>query len=175
VCRSGLKRRPPVRTLQPSLLTGTVMPRSTCLLAVATLTATVAIRPLAAQTAADSAGIHEAAMNYIEGWYAGDAALMEKALHPELAKRVVTTDARSGRSQLKSIGAMTLVLRTRAGGGMHTPVEAQTKDYRLLDIFANAAVARITASDWVDFLELAKWNGRWVIVNVLWEYKPKAP
>ena len=100
---------------------------------------------------------------------------MEKALHPELAKRVVTTDTRSGRSQLESIGAMTLILRTRAGGGMHTPVEAQTKDYRLLDIFANAAVARITASDWVDFLELAKWNGRWVIVNVLWEYKPKAP
>jgi hypothetical protein len=135
---------------------------------------TIANRPLTAQTAADSAGIRETAMNYIEGWYAGDAARMEKALHPELAKRVVTTDVRSGRSQLESIGAMTLILRTRAGGGMHTPAEAQTKDFRLLDIFANAAVARVTASDWVDFLELAKWNGRWVIVNVLWEYRPKA-
>src|SRR5690348_2300475 len=124
-----------------------------------------------AQSAADSAGIRAAAMDYIEGWYAGDAARMEKALHPELAKRVVTTDSRSGRSQLESIGAMTLVDRTRAGGGSRTPKERQQKDYTLLDVFNNAAVAKVVASDWIDYLELAKWNSRWVIVNVLWEYK----
>ena len=124
-----------------------------------------------AQSAADSAGIRAAAMDYIEGWYAGDAARMEKALHPELAKRVVTTDSRSGRSQLESIGAMTLVNRTQAGGGSRTPKERQQKDYTLLDVFNNAAVAKVVASDWIDYLELAKWNGRWVIVNVLWEYK----
>jgi hypothetical protein len=124
-----------------------------------------------AQSAADSAGIRAAAMDYIEGWYAGDAARMEKALHPELAKRVVTTDSRSGRSQLESIGAMTLVDRTQAGGGSRTPKERQQKDYTLLDVFNNAAVAKVVASDWIDYLELAKWNGRWVIVNVLWEYK----
>jgi hypothetical protein len=124
-----------------------------------------------AQSAADSAGIRATAMDYIEAWYAGDAARMERALHPELAKRVVTTDSRSGRSQLESIGAMTLVARTRAGGGSRTPKERQQKDYTLLDVFNNAGVAKVIASDWVDYLELAKWNGRWVIVNVLWEYK----
>jgi hypothetical protein len=114
-------------------------------------------------------------MDYIEGWYAGDATRMERALHPELAKRVVTTDPKSGRSQLESIGALTLILRTRSGGGMHTPPERQQKDFRILDMFENAAVAKVVASDWVDYLELAKWNGRWVIVNVLWEYKPRTP
>jgi len=128
-----------------------------------------------AQTGADSTGIRQAAMDYIEGWYAGDAQRMERAFHPELAKRVVTIDPTMGRSQLESIGAMTLILRTRAGGGTHTPAERQQKDFRILDIFGNAAVAKVVASDWVDFLELAKWNGRWVIVNVLWEYKPKTP
>jgi len=130
---------------------------------------------VAAQSAADSAAVRATAMDYIEGWYAGDAVRMERALHPELAKRVVTTDAKTGRSQLESIGAMTLILRTRAGGGMHTPTERQQKDFQLLDMFANAAVAKVIASDWVDYLELAKWNGRWVIVNVLWEYKPRTP
>jgi len=137
--------------------------------------AAMPVRSVAAQTAADSAAIRATAMDYIEGWYAGDAMRMEKALHPELAKRVVTTDPNMGHSQLESIGAMTLVLRTRAGGGSRTPVARQQKDYTLLDIFSNAAVAKIVASDWVDFLEMAKWNGRWVIVNVLWEYKPRAP
>jgi putative lumazine-binding protein len=127
------------------------------------------------QTAADSTAIRATAMDYIEGWYAGDAARMERALHPELAKRVVVTDPKTGRSQLESIGAMTLVQRTRARASMQMPAERQQKDYQLLDIFANAAVAKVVASDWVDFLELAKWNGRWVIVNVLWEYKPRTP
>jgi len=128
-----------------------------------------------AQSAADSAAIRATAMDYIEGWYAGDAARMERAVHPELAKRIVTTDPTMGHSQLESIGAMTLILRTRAGGGKRTPPERQEKDFRILDIFVDAAVAKIVASDWVDFLEMAKWNGRWVIVNVLWEYKPRTP
>lgn len=126
-----------------------------------------------AQSAADSASIRATAMDYIEGWYAGDAARMERALHPELAKRVVTSDAKTGRYQLESIGAMTLVNRTRAGGGTRTPEARKQKDYTLLDIYQNAATARIVASDWVDYLQLAKWNGKWVIVNVLWELKPQ--
>jgi len=125
-----------------------------------------------AQSAADSAAIRATAMDYIEGWYAGDAARMERALHPELAKRVVMNDPR-GRPQLESIGAMTLVNRTRAGGGKSTPAARKQKDYTLLDIYQNAAVAKIVASDWIDYLELAKWNGQWVIVNVLWELKPR--
>jgi len=133
----------------------------------------VGSRSAIAQTAADSARIKTAAMDYIEGWYAGDAARMERAVHPELVKRIVTTNATMGHSQLESIGAMTMVLRTRAGGGSRTPPDRQQKDLTILDIFGNAAVAKIIASDWVDYLELAKWNGRWVIVNVLWELKPK--
>jgi len=135
----------------------------------------IAASHASAQSTADTLGIRTAAMDYIEGWYAGDAARMERALHPELVKRVVTTDARTSRSQLESIGALTLILRARSGGGSHTPADRQQKDMTILDIFSNAAVAKVIASDWVDYLELAKWNGRWVIVNVLWEYKPKAP
>jgi hypothetical protein len=142
---------------------------------IAVVLATVGGHSAGAQTAADTAGIRSAAMDYIEGWYAGDAARMERAVHPELVKRIVTTNSTMGRSQLESIGAMTMVLRTRAGGGSRTPPERQQKDLTILDIFTNAAVAKIIASDWVDYLELAKWNGRWVIVNVLWELKPKTP
>ena len=42
-----------------------------------------------AQSPADSAGIRQAALDYIEGYYEGDGARMERALHPELAKRIV--------------------------------------------------------------------------------------
>ena len=35
-----------------------------------------------------------------------------------------------------------------------------------------AASAKVIATDWIDYLHLARWNGRWLIVNVLWELKP---
>jgi len=120
---------------------------------------------------ADKAAIKQTALDYIEGWYEGDAERMERALHPELAKRIVRTNPQ-GQSRLDQMSAMSLVMGTRRGGGKQTPKEKQQKDVTVLDVFENAASAKIVASDWVDYLQLARWNGRWVIVNVLWELKP---
>jgi hypothetical protein len=127
-----------------------------------------------AQSAADSAGIRAAALDYIEGWYEANPERMERALHPELAKRIVRTNP-EGRSSLGQMSALSLVQGVRSGGGRNTPVAEQQKDITILDIYQNAASAKIVASGWIDFLHLAKWNGRWVIVNVLWELKPQAP
>ena len=126
-----------------------------------------------AQNASDAELIKQTALDYIEVWYEGNAERMERALHPELAKRIVRTDPASKRSGLGQMSAMTLVQGTRAGGGKDTPKEKQQKDVTVLDVFGNSASAKIIASEWVDYLHLAKWNGRWVIVNVLWELKPK--
>lgn len=41
-----------------------------------------------AVSAADSAAIKQTALDYIEGWYEGNAERMERALHPDLAKRI---------------------------------------------------------------------------------------
>jgi hypothetical protein len=123
-------------------------------------------------SAADAAAIKQTALDYIEGWYEGNAERMERSLHPELAKRIVRTDAQSGSSRLDQMGALTLVQRTKAGGGTKTPKERQQKDVTILDVFENAACVKVVATDWVDYLQVAKFNGRWVIVNVLWELKP---
>ncbi|HKP15281.1 MAG TPA: nuclear transport factor 2 family protein [Gemmatimonadaceae bacterium] len=129
-------------------------------------------RLASAQSAADSAAIRATALDYIEGWYAGDAARMERALHPELAKRIVETDAR-GRSRLGQQSAMTLVTSTRRGGGTDIPAGQRKSDVRILDVYGNAASVRVQAATWVDYLHIAKSNGRWVIVNVLWELEPQ--
>jgi len=126
-----------------------------------------------AQLPADAAAIKQTALDYIEGWYEGDAERMERALHPELAKRIVRTDAKTGRSGLGQMSAMSLVQGTRSGGGKQTPKEKQQRDVTILDVFENAASVKVVASDWIDYLHMAKWNGRWVIVNVLWELKPE--
>jgi hypothetical protein len=127
-----------------------------------------------AQSAADSAAIRSTALDYVEGWYEGNADRMAKALHPELVKRIVVSDTATGRSVVQNMGASALVNGTRHGYGKETPKDRQQKDVRVLDIYGNAASAKAVMADWIDYMQLAKVDGRWVIVNVLWERKPTA-
>ena len=124
-----------------------------------------------AQTAVDSAAVRQTALDYIEGWYEGNAERMERAVHPDLAKRIINVDQR-GRSVLSHQSAMTLVQNTRRGGGKDAPAGERRTDVRILDMFGNTASVRVDAGRWIDYLHVAKWNGRWVIINVLWENRP---
>lgn len=128
--------------------------------------------PLAAQTREDSLGIRQAALDYIEGWYAGNADRMARALHPELVKRIRLADT-SGNVWIGGMGATDLIRRTRIEGGTRTPAAERRTDVSILDIFQNAASARIDAGGWIDYLHLVRWQDRWVILNVLWENRPR--
>ena len=134
-----------------------------------------ALAPAAhAQSPEDTAGIRQAALDYIEGWYEANPERMQRALHPDLAKRIVRKNP-SGESQLDHMTADKLVDNVRKGGGSKTPPEKQQKDITILDVYENAATVKLVASGWIDYLQIAKFNGRWVIINVLWELKPKDP
>lgn len=142
------------------------------LVLVATVVACVSVQAQSVVSEADKAAIKQTALDYLEGWYEGNAERMERALHPELAKRIVRRNPQ-GQTRLDQMGAMTLVQFTRQGGGKSTPKENQQKDITILDVFENAASVKAVAADWIDYLHVAKSNGKWVIVNVLWELKPK--
>ena len=126
-----------------------------------------------AQTAADSSAIRATALDYVEGWYEGNPERMTRALHPELVKRIVVSDTTTKRSVLQDMGATALVNGTRHGWGKETPKDRQQKDVTILDIYGNAASVKAVMADWIDYLQIAKVDGRWVIVNVLWERKPE--
>ena len=120
----------------------------------------------------DARAIRQTALDYIEGWYEGNVERMTRALHPELVKRIIVTD--HGVSRIEGMGASKLIAGVRAGYGKDTPKDKQLKEVTILDRFENAAVVKIIASDWIDYLQVGKVDGRWVIVNVLWERKPDA-
>ena len=136
------------------------------------LALTLPVSQAQVQSDAEAAAIRATALDYVEGWYTADAARMERAVHPELAKRIVNTNPQNGRNTLGQQSAMTLVQATRNGGGKNTPPDQMQKDVVILDVYQNTAIVRATMSGWVDHMQMAKWNGRWVIVNVLWELKP---
>lgn len=140
------------------------------------LAALAAAAPVAAPRAAqadDRAAITATALDYIEGFYNGDPARMERSLHPDLAKRIVSVDRTTGRARVDHMGAADLVSITRRRVGNPVPADKQQKDVTVLDVFGNAATVKVVANDWIDYLHVSKVDGRWVIVNVLWEMKPR--
>jgi len=125
-----------------------------------------------AQTDADREAIKRTALNYAEGWYEGNADKMESALSPDLAKRIARTNPQ-GQTRLDNMTAMALVQGTRSGYGKQTPKAEQMKDVTVFDVFGGASIAKLEMRDWIDYLQIAKINGKWLIVNVLWEMKPR--
>lgn len=123
-----------------------------------------------AQSAADSAAIRATALDYIDGWYTNNPARMERALHPHLAKRLVWADS-TGKSHLVDLTALELIQGTKAHPP--TPASERRHDVTILNTFGNAAMVRIDASEWVDYLQEIKWNGGWKIINVVWENRPE--
>jgi hypothetical protein len=119
---------------------------------------------------ADLAEIRAMALDYIEGWYEGDVVRVERSLHPDLARRIVLTDPTHGVDRLDQISAMGMVQLTRCCFG-NVPEAQQQKDITILDVFGNAASLKVEANDWIDYIHAAKFNGKWVIINILWELK----
>ena len=127
--------------------------------------------PARAQTSADSAAIRATALDYAEGWYTGDGARMGRSLHPRLAKRI--SMQRDGAWTLDEMTADELARAAGGGGGTRTPQAQRQADVQILDVFGNAASVRVTMSGWIDYMHMARVDGRWQIVNVLWELKPR--
>ena len=135
--------------------------------------ALVAVVPVSAADSEEDAAIKATALDYLEGWYTGDAERMERALHPDLAKRIVRVDPKGRRERVDSMSALTLVQYTREGFGTKVPADERQADITILEVFGNAACVKAVARDWVDFLQMGKVNGEWKIINVLWEMKPQ--
>ncbi len=111
----------------------------------------------------DRAAIVRTALDYYEGWFDGDADRMERALHPDLAKRglieggAVDTDT-----------ARTMIDATVAGIGRKQDVPDRRIDIRVDHVHGDIATATITSAVYVDYVHLARAEGRWRIVNALW-------
>ncbi len=115
----------------------------------------------------DEAAIRRTALDYIEGWYQGDASRMERALHPDLVKRA-PMPLPNGKLVLDGVSKYTMVEMTRAGGGTKSPNAKQQSEVTIFDVHDKLASAKVVSGDYVDYLHLLKTDGEWKIVNVLW-------
>jgi len=118
---------------------------------------------------ADSAAIIETALNYGDGFYSGDAARMEKAISPDLNKVCPMVMPQTGKTFLIYSTGSALIQMSRAKTGFIEEANRKTA-VKVLTINDNVACARLTSSQFNDYLEMVKADGQWKIVNVLWTF-----
>ena len=112
----------------------------------------------------DRAEVERVAGDYIDSWFAGDPERMRNSLSPDLAKRSVE-ETEDGRPVLESLGASEMVEATAAGRGTRHP---RRHEVAVLDLDGDIAAVKVTSAPYVEYLQLARFGGRWLIVNVLW-------
>jgi len=127
---------------------------------------------IAAQTTeADREAVRLAALDYVEGIYNVDPSRIERSVHPTLVKRGFYKDAAAG-PYLES--PMTYEQLVRLAGTWNKDKKRDTsiKVVAVLDVLDQTAVAKVTAAWGIDYLQLAKFDGRWKIVQILWQSHP---
>jgi hypothetical protein len=123
---------------------------------------------------AETEAIEKVALDYIEGAFSGDAARMEQALHPELNKVIPVKVPQTGKTMLNKMGASMLIEGTRAKRGLLSE-EKRNITVTVLNVMEDIAIVKVLSAMYYDYLQMAKIEGKWKIINVLWVMNPNAP
>lgn len=120
----------------------------------------------------ESSAIKQAALDYIEGAFSSDGDRMARAIHPALNKVIPVQSPKSGRTLLNYTTSDLLIEGTTAGA-IALEKDKWNIELKILDIYENVSAVLVSSTPYVDLLQLAKLNGQWKIVGVLWVSNPK--
>lgn len=126
--------------------------------------------PCLSQNDQDLTHIQSVTKEYLTAWYQADEQLMEKVVHPQMAKKIVF-DAGNNQGALAYLSAEDLIAQTRRKRAQVVNVDDLKANITVLDVYNNSAMVKAETENWIDYLHMAKISGEWKIVNILWELK----
>lgn len=123
-------------------------------------------------TPEDIQAITEVSRDYAEGWFTADADRMRRCLHPQLVKRSIWHNLQDDVWKVRNtLTAEAMIGFTQKGGGNTLPENEKTYEIVILDVFRHSATVKVASHPYMDYLHLAKFNDRWLIVNCLYEVR----
>lgn len=116
--------------------------------------------------------VRQAVLDYVEGVYQVEPARIERSVHPNLSKHGYWREkGKDGYATGKmSFAELVEVSKTWNKSGK-LPKDAP-KEITIFDVQDQTASAKLVAAWGTDYFHLAKYEGKWMIVNVLWQSPP---
>lgn len=125
---------------------------------------------LYADMATEEAAVVATALDYFEGWFEADAERMERALHPELAKRSLGQVDRDA-AELRTVTQQQMLVWTAAAEGKSDdPGGDRRIDVDVVDLYGNIASVVVRSPVYHEYLHLVRVDEGWKIVNALWHW-----
>ena len=129
--------------------------------------------PVGAQTAEDTQAVRQAALDYVNAIYNVEPELIRRSVHPTLRKigywrpdeSTPYRELNMNFDQLVRLAGSWNADGTNAGSDAVKNVEV----HEVLDMTASA---KLTAVWGIDYMQMAKIDGRWMIMNIVWQSPP---
>lgn len=102
--------------------------------------------------------------DYIEAWYEGDADRMSRALHDDLAKRILADDSAPG--ELRAVSKERMVALTSDGVGNDPDGPSEIVVY---EVSGDIATGSVLSKDYLDYCHLARTPSGWKITNIMFQ------
>ena len=119
----------------------------------------------------DTKGIERAALDYIEGFYEGDTSKIIRSIHPKLSKYGYSIDKKTEAYKGHPMSyekAVDFAREVLTHPEWAAPKDAVQK-IEILDAQDQIANVKLTVYWGIDYLLMAKEDGKWMITKVLWQ------
>ena len=150
------------------LLIGSCAPDSPKSLSASLLSTTASNGP-------DYQAVESAILDYVEGIYEVDSTRIERSVHPQLRKRGYWYNPKEAgyRDNLDMTYDQLVHLAARWNHSGKRANDSSPKKIEIYDVNDRTASAKLTAEWGIDYFHLAKLDGKWMIMNVLWQSIPE--
>ena len=118
---------------------------------------------------ADHEAVHRAALDYVHALYHADTSLVVRSVHPDLTKYGYDRTSDGYRGRPMNYEELKALARQWNDGHRRVDPDTAVKEVVVFEVLDKTASARITAAWGVDYMHLAKVDGRWMIRNILWQ------
>ena len=126
-----------------------------------------------AQSPDDREAVKQAVLDYVEALYEADSARIERSVHRDLFKLGFERDKDGTYKPYRMTYQELYDLAGRWNKTGRIPKNSK-KEIVVYDIADQIASAKLTAMWGIDYLHLAKFDGKWMITDILWQTPPRS-
>lgn len=121
----------------------------------------------------DREAVEAAVLDYVEGIYDVEPDRIARSVHKDLKKYGFwRKDADTPYQGMPMTYTQLHSLAGEYNADKHIPADAPKK-VEVLDLLDQMATAKLTAEWGIDYMQLAKFEGQWQILHVMWQSHPQ--